>query len=199
MKNTIRALAIAAFTVIGVFVVIKETRRAAADPQIGFVDVSRVVSESKTAKDAFAAAEQPFEKKKADAQKAIDDFKANEKAPLSNAEMEKRKASVQQLVDGANADLEQAHRQAGVTIDARMAVIAARLANAHGLQMVMSLQSKPVFAAPGTDLTSELIAELDGLTPEIARKRAEAAAAIEYAQKLSREALASETPPQAKK
>jgi hypothetical protein len=49
---------------------------------------------------------------------------------------------------------------------------------------------RPPFAEPGCDLTSEMIAELDGLTPEVARARAAAATALEHARQLSDEAAA---------
>ncbi len=160
------------------------------DPPVGFYDTTRLVAESKAAKDAFAGAEQASAKKKAEADRAVAEFQEAAKSPIATDDLQKRRAQVQQLVNTVNAELQKAKEEAGAKIDARASVISGRLAVAHRMRFVIAIAGKPAYAEPGCDLTAEIVAELDGLTPEVARARAAAAQAQAHAEQLNNEATA---------
>lgn len=148
-------------------------------PQVGFYDLSRVLGESTAAKELFADADRAAAPRRTQAQEAIDRFHADEKAPLSAGELQRRRDDTQGIVNTVNAEAKKAREDVAVRLGARAGAIAGRLGVARQMRLVIVLPGKPPYGDPGSDLTSDVIAELDGLTPDQARARAMAAAATE--------------------
>lgn len=161
---------------------------------VAYFDPQRVVADSAVARSAMEAASKSAASQLADAQRAAADVAAAEKTPIAADALKAKKDRATELADAYRKAVNDARAAAGAKLDETISTVLGKLASDRKLSLVLPLSGKLPYAAPGTDLTSEVVAALDGATGgELVRARAEAKAAAEKVKTL--EAAAQAPPP----
>lgn len=147
---------------------------------VGFYDSVRVVTESAAAHAALDGPDQVLRQAQAAAQAAQDAA-----AHADEVTAAAKKADADKTLTAFN-EAKEERLAAGRLLDDKIGVVVAKIAIERRMTMVFGLEGKPPFAAPGTDVTDDLIAQLDGSASELAKARGAAVAAAKKVQELEK-------------
>jgi Skp family chaperone for outer membrane proteins len=145
---------------------------------VGVYDVNRIAAESTAAKAALDAVAAELKPRQSEAQKAVDAFQSAG-GPLTAAALEQRKAEAQQKVDAFNEFAQRRRAEAMKPIEANVTLAVAKIAAARRMTVVLAAQGKLAFAAPGVDITDEVLAAIDGQPEDLRAARAAAKEAVD--------------------
>lgn len=166
-KNTIMVMLGIAVAALLVAVVAK----SATGPSVAFVDVQRVFAESTATKGLVADTPQKTQKKKTELDEAVAIVRKGE-ADKDAAEILGAKRDVEKRIRGELQELQRTQADAANRAQDRLSLVIGEFATARRIALVLPISGRLLYAAPGTDLTSEAIARLDGTPPELAIERA---------------------------
>jgi Skp family chaperone for outer membrane proteins len=144
-----------------------------ATPPVGYFDPTRILADSTVAKAAMEAAGKSVAGQLGEAQRAASEATAAERAPVAADVLQAKRDRAQDLARAYNEALNKARAAAGAKLDVSVAAACAGLAVKRGISLVIVQPGKAPYAAPGVDLTGDVIAALDGPVDELARARAE--------------------------
>ncbi len=140
---------------------------------VGYFDPTRILADSTVAKAAMEAAGKSVAGQLGEAQRAASEAAAAERTPVAADVLAAKRDRAAQLVKAYSEALNKARAAAGAKLDISVAAVCAGLAVKRGISLVIVQPGKAPYAAPGVDLTADVIAALDGPVDELARARAE--------------------------
>ena len=158
MKTTVLALLVTLVPMVGV--ADKVEKPAAA--RVGVVSLQRVIAESAEGR----AAEQQLQElgKKMAGQVAARQKELQQ--PDAGGTPATRQAELQRLFQQSQVEFANAQRQAQAELRTKLSPVLANVAAAHGVDVILNADNTLVWAAPGVDLTADLLTRLNAAAPK---------------------------------
>jgi Skp family chaperone for outer membrane proteins len=146
---------------------------------VGFVDVDKVVAESRAGKEFKVAADEgntKVEDLKAAAERANQAYRKSIEDKLKDEDQRPLMVAAGKANQAYQVEVKRQKESAGV-MENQINVAIARVAQARGMKLVIPVSGKPPYYAPSADVTTETVARLDAATDEVTKLRGELAAA----------------------